>query len=168
MLSLGKIKQIFKKALLSGWSAKKLALSASFGTYIAFSPFPGGHTIIMLAAKWMFKLNFPILFFFTSINNPWTMIPFCTFEYAFGYWFLHHLIGWHPSWIIPLEKIFGSGKICIWSFFIGGNILGIFAALVSYPILNVAFKKISFKFNPATVTELGQEGVNKVKQRELR
>src|SRR3989338_2766075 len=96
---------------------------------------------MMLAFKWFFGLNFPILFIATSFNNPWTMIPFFSFDYIFGYWVTHSLFGLNPSWILSLEKIFGSGKICIWSFIIGGNVLGIVAALASYPYAKLFFTK---------------------------
>ena len=149
MPKLEKVKKVFKDALTSGWSVHKLSQSFCIGLFIAFLPIPGSHTVVMLASKWLFKLNFPVLFISTSFNNPWTMIPFFSFEYAFGYWVVHHFLGWHPGWVISLEKIFGSGNICLWSFFIGGNILGIFASLISYPLVSVMFKKLSTKFHVA-------------------
>ena len=144
-----KIKSVFKKALTSGLSANKLTLSFCTGIYIAFSPVPGGHTLMIFLAKWLFGLNLPILFIASSFNNPWTIIPFFSLDYIFGYWFLHNFLGWHPTWIISLEKIFGSGKICLLSFFIGGNILGIIAAIGCYPLMSFVFKKLSSKFQIA-------------------
>ncbi|MBX9830777.1 DUF2062 domain-containing protein [Candidatus Babeliales bacterium] len=140
-----KIKNIFNKALMSGHSPHTLALSCALGFYIAFSPFPGAHTIMMLLAQWLLTLNFPLLFLVTSINNPWTMIPFFSFDYAFGYWLVHKIGGFSPPWQISLEKIFESGNICIVSFLVGGNILGISSALLSYPILLMIFKKLLVK-----------------------
>jgi uncharacterized protein (DUF2062 family) len=137
-----KIKEVLRKALLGGITPKNLALSVSTGVYIAFSPFPGAHTIMMLACRWLFKMHLPTLFIFTSINNPWTMIPFFSADYAFGYWLLHKCIGWDPGWTISLAKVFGSGSICIWSFFIGGNILGIIAGLASYPLVRIFFDRM--------------------------
>lgn len=137
-----KIKAIMRKALMEGVTARRLALSASIGVYIAISPFPGVHTIMMLVATWLLGLHFPTLFIFTSINNPWTMIPFFSFDYAFGYWFVHKIIGWNPTWTVSLAKIFGSGTVCLWSFFIGGNILGIAAACASYPLLYLFFSRM--------------------------
>jgi uncharacterized protein (DUF2062 family) len=144
-----KIKSIFKDALTSGWSAHKLTQSFCVGIFIAFFPIPGSHTVMMFLFKWLLNLNFPILFISTSFNNPWTMIPFFTFDYVFGYWFTHNFLGWSPGWTISLHKIFGSGEICIWSFFIGGNILGIFAAFIFYPIVNFMFKKLVSRFQLA-------------------
>lgn len=148
MKILKKIKHALKSAFTQGWSAEKLALSFCIGIYIAFSPFPGIHTIMMFIAKWMFKINFPLLFISTSINNPWTIIPFYSLDYAFGHWFIHYVLGLNTGWYISLPKIFGSGKICIWSFLIGGNILGLAIALISYPFIKIIVKKIIIKFNP--------------------
>lgn len=140
--TLNTCKEIFNKALLSGFSPQRLAKSFCIGLYIAFSPFPGMHTIMMLISKYFFKLHFPTLFFATSLNNPWTMIPFFSCDYAFGYWFIHSLIGWKPEWHFSLASIFGSGSICLWSFLIGGNVLGILAALFGYPIMLNIFKQL--------------------------
>jgi len=138
-----RVQGLIFKALKSGSSPEKLSLSFAIGMYIAWCPFVGMHTIMMLSSLWIFKLNFPVLAFSTMLNNPWTILGFCSSEYAFGYWIVHYVIGWEPGWQISLEKIFGSGKICVWSFFIGGNIVGIVTALVSYPILLIVFKKIA-------------------------
>jgi uncharacterized protein len=148
------IKNSIKKAFTQGWSVKKLTLSFCMGIYIAFSPFPGGHTIMMFIAKWLFKINFPILFISTSINNPWTMAAFYSLDYAFGYWFIHAFLGFNPSWSIPLAKIFGSGKICVWSFIVGGNILGLIFATLAYPFVKIIFKRIIAKINNKNKTKI--------------
>jgi len=129
-----KLQELFTAAQSSDSSAEHRARSFSTGIFIAFSPFLGGHTIMMLACKWLFSLHFPLLFFSTALNNPWTMIPFYTLDYLFGRWLVHSVLGLNPSWQISLEKIFGSGSICLWSFLIGGTVLGIVAALISYLI----------------------------------
>lgn len=138
-----KIKDLFKKAMMSQNSAHKLALSSSIGLYIAFSPFFGGHSVMMIFFNWLLKLNFPMLFLFTSVNNPWTMIPFYTGGYFFGYWLLHVVLDIHPMWSVSLAKIFGSGNICVWSFLIGGNVLGLISAFVSYPLFKRMFTQMA-------------------------
>jgi len=141
-----KLKKIISGALISNSSPKKLTLSFCMGIYIAFSPFPGMHTVMMFAATYLFRLNFPILFFATSFNNPWTMVPFFASDYYFGKWFLHYFLNWKPTLSISLEKIFGSGEICILSFLIGGNILGIACACLSYPIMLYMFSIIQTRY----------------------
>ncbi len=137
-----KIKELFKKAMGTGHSAHQLALSGAVGIYIAFSPFPGAHTIMMIFVKWLLNLHFPLLFLTTSFNNPWTMIPFYSGGYFFGYWLIHVVFNLHPRWTVSLAKILGSGKICLWSFLIGGNVLGLISAFISYPLLKRAFTKM--------------------------
>ena len=137
-----KMKEIFKRALGSGLMPHQLALSCAWGVYIAFSPFPGLHTVMMFIIKWLFGLHFPLLFLVTSLNNPWTMIPFFSGDYLFGYWLVHDILKWEPGWHLSLEKIFGSGSICLWSFFVGGNILGIISGVITYPLALVIFKRM--------------------------
>ncbi len=137
-----KLRELFNKALREGWTPKQLALSVAVGMYVAFSPFPLFHTVLMLGLKWLLRLNFPVLFIAASVNNPWTMVPLYSLDYGFGYWVVHHLFGLSPLWNLSLEKIFGSGSICVWSFFVGGNILGVVAAGISYPLFRALFGRI--------------------------
>lgn len=134
-----KLRELLSKAVHEGWTAPQLAKSVAVGLYIAMCPFPGAHTIMLLGLKWLLRLNLPILFIATSVNNPWTMIPLYSFDYAFGYWLVHQVIGWTPTWSISLHKIFGSGSICVWSFLIGGNVLGLLAAGIGYPLARMIF-----------------------------
>lgn len=130
-----RFKSVFSKAIGSNVTPKQIAMSFCIGIYIAFSPFPGLHAVMMIFFKWFFNLNFPVLFIATSINNPWTMVPFYSFDYAFGYWIVHELFNCNPSMVISLVKVFGYGKICLWSFLIGGNVLGLMAAIICYPFV---------------------------------
>lgn len=121
---------------------KRLARSCALGVYVAFSPFPGAHTLMMVCMNYIFDLHFPTLFVVASINNPWTAIPFFSGDYFFGYWLVHYVFGYSPSWAFSLEKFFGSGSICVWSFLIGGNLLGALAGLLCYPFALSIFKRI--------------------------
>jgi uncharacterized protein len=138
-----KIINFFKKIMNSDASPQKMAGSFAIGVYLAFSPLPGLHTVMMFFLKWLFSLNFPMLFIATSINNPWTLILFYSADYFFGYWLVHTFLGCNPDFCISLAKVFGSGKICVTSFLIGGNVLGIAAALLSYLPIYIIFKKFS-------------------------
>lgn len=142
MLKKQKILNFFNKILKSGSSPQKLAISCCIGIYIAFSPFPGLHAVMMFFIHWLLGLNFPMLFLATSINNPWTLIPFYSTDYFFGYWLVHNIFGWSPDFGISLAKVFGSGKICLVSFFVGGNVLGLAAAIISYPFAIFLFKRL--------------------------
>jgi uncharacterized protein len=145
MISRAKIKNILKKAIMSNHSPSKLALSFAIGLFISFSPYVGGHTIMTIASLWLFRLNLPVLLLGSTLNNPWTMVPFFFADYGFGYWVVHSVLGLEPSWVISLERFFSCGKICFWSFFVGGNVLGIMSAMVSYPLMNALFKRLLTK-----------------------
>lgn len=123
-----------------------LTLSCCIGTYIAFSPFVGLHTLMALACIWLFDLNAAMTFAFScGINNPWTTLFVYGLDYVFGYWILHDLAKYdaeNPACIAWAEKLLvekiGLSMPCVWSFLIGGNILGILAAVMLY----VPLKKI--------------------------
>ncbi|KKQ33371.1 MAG: hypothetical protein US49_C0001G0051 [candidate division TM6 bacterium GW2011_GWF2_37_49] len=142
MFNKQKILDFFNKILKSGASPQKLAISCSIGIYIAFSPFPGLHAVMIFLIHWILGLNLPMMFLATSINNPWTIIPFYSTDYFFGYWLVHNVLGRNPDFCISLAKVFGSGKICLVSFFVGGNVLGLAVALISYPFASLLFKRL--------------------------
>lgn len=129
---LEKLKKIFFNLFSHKHSPHKLALSCAWGIYIAFSPFPGAHTLMIFVVAYLCKLHFPLVFAIASVNNPWSMIPIYLLDYQVGGWLVQNYIGYNPGWTVSLTKIFGSGKIDLWAFFVGGNILGIIAALVTY------------------------------------
>ncbi len=122
----------------------KLALGCSIAIYIAFCPFIGFHTIMTFLFSWLCGLNVALLLTVSMlINNPWSMIPI----YSMGYWcgdqlcmligFNHH--AYNPQWIIMANKwihhyIAWEG-FSFWTFMIGGNIVGLLLALISYPII---------------------------------
>lgn len=139
----GKLKDIFNKALIEGCTPQRLTRSFCLGIYISFSPFPGLHTVMMIISMYLFDVHFPTLFLATSINNPWTMAAFFTTDYFFGHWLLHSFFGVHPIWVVTLPKVFGSGTICLWSFLVGGNVLGIVGAVIVYPVVWFLFNKLA-------------------------
>lgn len=131
----------FKKIYNASSSPSQLATSFSVGIYVAFSPFPGFHSALLLLLRFFFPLiSFPVMFFACALNNPWTMIPFYALDYGVGYWVVHVLFGYNPSLVFSLDKVGMSGKLCLWSFLIGGNFLGIGVALISYPIMKRFFE----------------------------
>lgn len=136
-------------------SAKKLALACSIALYIAFSPFIGFHTMMLIVSGWLFNLNIPLLLLVGyTINNPLTMVPIYLSGYVCGYWILHtflhlNVVVYNPWWMHSLNDFLyttvGIPKISFWAFLIGGNIVGIFLALLSYPLLYRFFKKSADK-----------------------
>ncbi len=60
-------------------SPKQIALSFAVGFSLAWNPFLGLHTAIILLACFLSRrLHRPIMFLACYLNNPWTMVPMAT------------------------------------------------------------------------------------------
>jgi uncharacterized protein len=146
------VQKFFKKCIGSETSPRRLALSFSLGTYIAFSPFLGLHTLMVLILGWLSRLNIPVAMTAAYVvNNPWTMIPIYSAGYALGYFLLHKATSLgtlltNPTWMHNVDNFFNQylhmSQPCLWSFFIGGNLLGIFVAILAYPFTKPMFAKL--------------------------
>lgn len=142
----------FKNIALGNTAPHQLALAIALATYIAFSPFLGLHTIMLVIAGWLFNLNIPFLVAVGyGINNPWTMIPIYMGGYFFGYWLLHivcavPLAGLNPEWMVwfnhKLMAYLEIKEISFWAFMLGGNVLGVVFALIAYPVGLLIIKRI--------------------------
>ncbi len=144
------IKRAFASMAHKEHSLQRLTLSFCIGNYVAFSPFPFpfGHTGLALLLSRLLNLNTSVVLLATFlINNPWTAIPVYSADYFFGYWLIHNLCNIsgniNPTWVenlnIMLSAKFGLPHFCFWSFFIGGNLLGIATSVILYPISKYLF-----------------------------
>ena len=147
-----KLKHKLQTYIASEHSPTQLALAFCIGNYIAFSPFIGFHGLMALVISWLSGLNFPIMFAAAyGINNLLTAVPIYASDYILGYWITHTLFHLNLDFLTPwwLEQFqhFCHTKIgmpfpCIWSFLIGGNVLGILTSIGLYPIMKHCFKKL--------------------------
>lgn len=136
------IKNWFHSWLSTHVSAEHLARSCAVGAYIAFSPYLFLHTLMAIGAIWLFGLHAGMVLAATyGINNLWTLVPIYWADYFFGHWLVHTVLQWDvtpytPSflqtWNLWLEHNLGITAPCVWSFFIGGNILGALVGLGAY------------------------------------
>ncbi len=143
------IRNFFIRLAYQEKSPEKLALSFCVGNYIAFSPFIFLHTVMVFICVWLFRLNFAVTFAAAyGVNNIWTAVPIYTVDYAFGYWLMHSvagldLVSLNPSWMGFVHRFFelklGLAKPCLWSFLIGGNLLGILTSVILYPPIKWIF-----------------------------
>jgi uncharacterized protein (DUF2062 family) len=149
-----KIKEKFLNLFSYESSPHKLALACSLGIYIAFSPFFGLHTIMLIGAGLLFNLNVPLLLIIGyTVNNPFTMVPIYVSGYLLGHWILHTrlqipLDASNPWWMekvnLFLQQHVGHSHISLWGALVGGNVLGIALALLFYPILLYFFNRLSY------------------------
>src|SRR5260221_202113 len=139
------IKQLIafgKKIILSERTPTKLAFASSIGVFIAFSPFLGVHWLMTIILSWMFSLNIAVVYAVAHVvNNPFTMIPLYIADYELGKLIVERLLGlnliaYNPSWMDWLNvkiSCLGISNLSLWTFIIGGNILGLGLALIMYP-----------------------------------
>jgi len=66
-------------------TCEQIALSFGVGFSLAWNPFLGLHTTIILVACFLTRrLHRPIMFLACYLNNPWTMVPMATFSALVG------------------------------------------------------------------------------------
>lgn len=75
MMSRAAIKEKIRQILHLGDSPQRTALAFAVGTFIAFSPTYGLHTLTALLCAWAFRLNLVAVLAGAFINNPWTILP---------------------------------------------------------------------------------------------
>lgn len=147
-------KSFFERLVLKERSPKVLALSFCFGVYIAFCPFVGFHTIMVIGLSWLLSLNFAVtLASSIFVNNPWTMVPIYSIDYFFGTWVFKIFgidpVASNPTWMNffnqTLFKYTGVSGISFWAFMLGGNLLGLLISVILYPVAKRAFERIANK-----------------------
>jgi uncharacterized protein (DUF2062 family) len=129
-----RVKNKFKELLHLSDSPRKIALAFAVGVFIAFSPILGFHTIMVLLAAWLFRLNPVALLAGAFVNNPWTFTPL----YGLCLWFGVYLYGgssafpqvsWeHLTFVVFVKNL----KPYIGPFVLGTTIIGIIFAVLSY------------------------------------
>ena len=147
-----KMTQFLKNLVLKERSPEKLTMSFAIGVYIAICPFVGLHTAMIFVFAWFFRLNTAVTFATGYVvNNVFTAIPIFLGDYAFGYWLLHKVLhlkteAINPAWATGINEFLyaklGIPHACFWSFMVGGNIVAIVLAVVSYPLIKPVFKRL--------------------------
>ena len=107
---------------------------------------------MIFALSWVLGLECAAVFAAAwLINNPWTMLPIYALDYHAGQFLLCRLGGldtaaYNPSFIEPITtrvaSLLGASNISIWSFIVGGNIVGLCAACLLYPLVKPLFEKL--------------------------
>lgn len=139
-----------KQLLLMERTPKKLARASCAGIFIAFSPLIGIHWLLTILFAWIFKLNVGVIYAAAHVvNNPLTMVPVYLAGYAVGNFIMDFfgidMLAYNPLWMNWLNlkiSCLGIPNISLWTFLIGGHVLGIFSSLIAYPFLLHFFRRI--------------------------
>jgi uncharacterized protein (DUF2062 family) len=72
-MNLKKVKERIRHILHLDETPHDLARAFAAGVFVAFSPFIGLHTVMVLLLAWAFRLNKVVALTGTFVNNPWTI-----------------------------------------------------------------------------------------------
>ncbi len=130
----------------------RIALAFAIGVFMGISPFLGLHYIGGFFIAWLVGLNKLVTMVGVSVNNPWTIVPLC----SFCTWIGAKLIGikqilpeveWES---VTLMNVFGTFSDFhnfiemvkqLWpliaSFFVGSLLIGAISAVASYFIIQI-------------------------------
>lgn len=112
---------------------ERLALAFAIGSFIAFTPTVGLHTISAILIASLFRVNKVVAFAGTLISNPYTQIPIYVASYWFGSTVLGQKIGLNIEWgNLTLKTLWVQFKPILMPLFVGSIALGIVASIVSY------------------------------------
>lgn len=127
---------------------QRTALAFALGVFIAFSPAYGLHTAMVVLCTWLFGLNFLALLAGALVNNPWTIVPILGATYWTGALLLGRTdtptFDWHDLSFSGLYQQIVPYAI---PFTLGGLILSVLGALLSYP----AAYYLLVKHRPASI-----------------
>lgn len=116
-------------------SPERTALAFAIGVAIAFCPFYGLHMILVGICTWALRLNFVALLAGAFVNNPWTLVPILGGTYWTGAILLHRTdlptFAWHD---VSFRGIYDQVMPYAMPFLLGGLVLSVIGALLSYPI----------------------------------
>ena len=123
-------------------SPQRTALAFALGVFIAFSPAYGLHTAMVVLCTWLFGLNFLALLTGALVNNPWTVIPILGATYWTGALLLGRTDQPSFDWQdMSFSGIYQQVLPYAAPFVLGGLVLSVLGALVSYPAAYLFFKK---------------------------
>jgi hypothetical protein len=123
-------------------SPQRTALAFAIGVFIAFSPAYGLHTLMAVLCTWFFGLNFVALLAGAFVNNPWTIVPIL----GASYWTGALLLGQTDSPVFQWDDLSFTGiyeQVLPYAvpFALGGFILSVIGAVLSYPIAYLLVQK---------------------------
>jgi hypothetical protein len=116
-------------------SPQRTALAFAVGAAIAFCPLYGFHMVLVGICSWAFRLNFVALLAGAFINNPWTLVPVLGATYWIGAVILGRSDRPSFDWNdLSFSAVYEQVMPYAVPFAVGGIVLSLLAAIVSYPL----------------------------------
>ena len=133
-------KERFKKILSLDSHPRHIALGFAVGVFISITPFFGLHTVLAIAAAFIFRLNKLTCITGSWVNTPITVIPVLGLSYKLG----RVLLGHSPG-ILKIRSLeWAMLKKHAAAIILGSSIIGFILAVAGYFLcywLIVRFRK---------------------------
>lgn len=158
MFSVAALRSKLTYALELHESPHRTALAFAVGVFIAFSPTYGLHTVSVIFLAWLFRLNFFAVLAGALINNPWTIVPILGVTFWTGFAVLGMPQSPSFTWNdLSLEALYETVLPYALPFFLGGFLLSLVGAFLSYPVaLALISKYRRIKGHPPSPGDMGQ------------
>lgn len=129
-------KEKFLKLFRLNYSPKVIAMACAVGMGIGFSPYPGLHTAMSLAASFLFGLPvYPILLM-SLITNPFTIVLIYAFCYKIGKFIIGDTSTVAIDWAdLSFTELLQAGKSIIVPLFIGSHLLALIFGVITYFVI---------------------------------
>jgi uncharacterized protein (DUF2062 family) len=164
--------QLFKRIILHPeMSPEQVAFSFAIGFSLAWNPFIGLHTwIILLLCLFFRKLHRPLMLLACYVNNPWTMLPMASASCLAGNlllgrgWHLHfrgikwHTIGWRSFLTREgFDSMYHMLKPILVPYLLGGFVMSALALPVGYYLvlqLTRRLRKLHLRLPPLRISPI--------------
>lgn len=126
----------FLKLFRLNYSAKVISAAFAVGVAIGFTPYPGFHTAISLAAAFMLNLPvYPILLG-SLVTNPLTIVFIYAFCYKVGKWVIGDTSSVDIDWSnVGFDELLAAGKTIIVPLFIGSHLMALIFGVITYFVI---------------------------------
>jgi len=135
MAKIPSVRSLLKQVLHLQESPQRTALAFAIGVFIGFSPAYGLHTVMVIVCAWAVRLNLLALMAGAYLNNPWTIVPILGATYWVGALLLGRSdspdFDWHD---VSFGAIYDQVMPYAVPFFLGGFVLSLLGALLTYPL----------------------------------
>lgn len=146
------LRRAFRNLLNLDEPPERTALAFAVGTFIAFTPLLGLHTIIAALLLLVWRVNKVALFTGLFITNPWTFAPAIAASWGIGSLFVGS-----PRVDLPAVTLGALMTSAFWQslasqwqqllpYAVGAMILAVVCGLISYPLMLFAIRAYRRKF----------------------
>lgn len=145
MFPFNKLKTQLNLLIHSHVSPSEVAGGFAIGIFVAATPTLGLHTIITIALAALFKKNEVAAILAVWIVNPLTMFPIFYFIFQVGHWIIGGPnINLKPDSIKDIFHLGGNLLIPLW---VGGLVVGLASATLSFYIVGFIYPYLKTKFS---------------------